>query len=81
MGRCRSCPSDIDEALFDRLRQWRTDTAKRKSVPAYVVFTDATLTALAERRPTDTAGLLEIPGIGRAKLDEYGDEVLALLAQ
>jgi DNA helicase-2/ATP-dependent DNA helicase PcrA len=48
-------------------------------VPAYVVFTDATLTAIAEQRPADTAGLVAIPGIGAAKLDRYGADVLALV--
>ncbi len=48
-------------------------------MPAYVVFTDATLTAIAEQRPTDTAGLVAIPGIGAAKLDRYGTDVLALV--
>ena len=41
-------------------------------MPAFVVFSDATLLAIAERRPTDNAALLSIPGIGRAKLDAYG---------
>lgn len=79
MGRCRACPADVDEALFDRLRDWRSAEAKRRSVPAYVVFTDATLMALAERRPTDDEGLRQIPGIGRTKLDDYGAVLLELL--
>ncbi len=79
MGRCRACPADVDEALFERLRDWRSAEAKRRSVPAYVVFTDATLMALAERRPTDDEGLRQIPGIGRTKLDEYGAVLLELL--
>jgi DNA helicase-2/ATP-dependent DNA helicase PcrA len=49
-------------------------------VPAYVVFTDATLTALAEVRPGTEAELLAVSGVGRAKLDRYGSEVLALVA-
>ena len=48
--------------------------------PAYVVFHDATLAAIAERRPSDWADLAGIPGIGPAKLDPYADEVLAVLA-
>jgi DNA helicase-2/ATP-dependent DNA helicase PcrA len=43
------------------------------------VFTDATLTAIAEQRPTDVAALVRIPGIGQAKLDKYGEEVLDLV--
>jgi DNA helicase-2/ATP-dependent DNA helicase PcrA len=79
LGRCADCPSTLDEELFDRLKDWRGRTASAASVPAYVVFTDATLTALAERRPTDNAGLLAIAGIGPRKLEMYGEEVLAML--
>jgi len=79
LGRCADCPSTLDEELFDRLKDWRGRTASAASVPAYVVFTDATLTALAERRPTDNAGLLAIAGIGARKLEMYGEQVLAML--
>ena len=50
-------------------------------MPAYVVFTDATLTAIAEQRPSDTSALVAIPGIGANKLDRYGEAVLALVAE
>jgi DNA helicase II / ATP-dependent DNA helicase PcrA len=79
--RCADCPSDVDVELLDRLRAWRTDEAKEQQVPAYVVFTDATLTAIAEQRPADRAALVRIPGIGARKLDRYGDAVLALVAE
>ena len=79
LGRCADCPSDLDQALFQRLRDWRLDQATEQSVPAYVVFTDATLTAIAEIRPTDRAGLAKIPGVGTAKLDRYADQVLTIL--
>ncbi|WP_280517351.1 ATP-dependent DNA helicase UvrD2 [Catellatospora sp. TT07R-123] len=79
LGRCMTCPSTLDEALLERLRDWRGRVAAVARVPAYVVFTDATLTALAERRPSDTSGLVEIAGIGPRKLAQYGDAVLALL--
>ncbi|HEX6352998.1 ATP-dependent DNA helicase UvrD2 [Actinophytocola sp.] len=80
LGRCASCPADIDEELLGRLRDWRAKRARMLKVPAYVVFTDATLTAIAEQRPTDTAGLVAIAGIGASKLEKFGSEVLALLA-
>jgi DNA helicase-2/ATP-dependent DNA helicase PcrA len=48
-------------------------------VPAYVVFTDATLVDIAETLPRDLAGLARIAGVGSAKLDRYGEQVLALL--
>jgi DNA helicase-2/ATP-dependent DNA helicase PcrA len=79
LGRCADCPSDLDEELFERLREWRSERAKEQSLPAYVVFTDATLIAIAEARPTDRASLASIPGVGSTKLDRYADEVLALL--
>jgi len=78
-GRCRVCPEDVDEALFERLKDWRRAESARRSVPAFVVFTDATLRALAEQRPTDPDSLLAIPGIGRQKLTDYGEELLALI--
>lgn len=80
LGRCATCPSDRDEQLYERLRQWRREVAAAQSVPAYVVFTDATLTALAERRPTTEAELATIAGIGPRKLAQYGAAVLALIA-
>jgi len=79
LGRCDGCPSDIDEELFERLREWRIKVATASKVPAYVVFTDATLTALAERKPTGTDQLVEIAGIGPRKLGLYGAAVLALV--
>jgi DNA helicase-2/ATP-dependent DNA helicase PcrA len=78
LGRCETCPSSYDEALFERLREWRSEQAKQASVPAYVVFTDATLMALAEARPTSEAALLAISGVGRTKLERYGADVLAM---
>jgi DNA helicase-2/ATP-dependent DNA helicase PcrA len=80
LGRCAECPSDLDQALFQQLRDWRTAQAQEQSLPAYVVFTDATLTAIAETRPRDRAGLSGIPGVGSAKLDRYADQLLAILA-
>ena len=79
LGRCATCPSTMDEELFERLRQWRVAAAAAQSVPAYVVFTDATLIALAERRPQSTADLIGIAGIGPHKLSRYGEAVLALV--
>ena len=80
LGRCLDCPSSYDEQLFDSLRTWRRTQAADEGVPAYCVFTDATLTALAEMRPVDVAALARVPGIGQVKLDKYGDPVLALTA-
>jgi ATP-dependent DNA helicase UvrD/PcrA len=79
LGRCGACPSDIDDELFERLCEWRARVAGAQRVPAYVVFTDATLTALAERRPIRTEQLIDIAGIGPRKLGLYGEAVLALV--
>jgi DNA helicase-2/ATP-dependent DNA helicase PcrA len=78
LGRCSGCPSTLDEELFERLRTWRLEEAREQSVPAYVVFTDATLTAIAEARPVDPQALAAIPGVGPTKLERYGSTVLAL---
>jgi DNA helicase-2/ATP-dependent DNA helicase PcrA len=79
LGRCQTCPSDIDVELLDALRAWRLETSRAQSVPAYVVFTDVTLTAVAEQRPDGLDALARIPGIGPKKLDAYGEVVLGLV--
>ncbi len=60
-------------------REWRLRIAAAQGIPAYAVFTDATMTALAERRPTVREELAGIAGIGPRKLGLYGDAVLALV--
>ena len=79
LGRCPTCPSDRDDELYEELRGWRADKAKELGQPAYCVFTDATLAAIAEQKPRDVAALVAIPGIGQAKLDKFGDDVLGLV--
>ncbi len=81
VGRCEDCPATYDEALFERLREWRVTRAGEEKVPAYVVFTDLTLQAIAETCPTTTAGLLKVNGVGPAKIDKYGEDVLGLVAE
>ncbi|WP_017541808.1 ATP-dependent DNA helicase UvrD2 [Nocardiopsis halophila] len=80
VARCADCPADYDEALLERLKEWRRNTAQRLGVPAYVVFTDATLQAVAELEPSDVSGLSRISGVGAVKLERYGEAVLALCA-
>ena len=65
---------------FDALKAWRRRRANEDGVPAYVVFHDSTLAAIAERRPTDRATLASISGVGPAKLRRYADEVLEVLS-
>jgi DNA helicase-2/ATP-dependent DNA helicase PcrA len=79
LGRCAECPSDLDQALFQQFRDWRATQAREQSLPAYVIFTDATLTAIAETRPSDRAGLARIPGVGSAKLERYAEHLLEIL--
>lgn len=79
LGRCSECPSDVDEDLLAQLKSWRGERARQLKVPAYVVFTDATLTAIAEQRPSDVAGLVRISGIGATKVERFGSDVLALI--
>ena len=69
-----------EAALFERLRAWRAATAKEAGVPAYVVFHDATLRAVATAAPTTLGELGTISGIGAAKLDRYGEGLLAVIA-
>ncbi|WP_010147933.1 ATP-dependent DNA helicase UvrD2 [Serinicoccus profundi] len=80
IGRCKDCPATYDEAVFAALREWRRGVAAESSVPAFVVFTDATLIAIAEHEPADRAALTTISGVGERKLELYGDAVLDILA-
>jgi ATP-dependent DNA helicase RecQ len=66
-------------ALFDRLRAWRAQVAKAHGVPAYVVFHDSTLRAIAQARPAGIEALRAIPGLGERKLDNYGAALLDLV--
>ncbi len=79
VGRCQDCPPTYDAATFEALRGWRLTVAGAAKVPAYVVFTDATLTAIAEKRPANPSELAMISGVGSRKLERYGDDVLAIL--
>jgi len=69
-----------DRGLFEALRAWRAETAREQGVPAYIVFGDATLRALAEHRPASLADLDGITGIGAKKREAYGESVLAVIA-
>jgi ATP-dependent DNA helicase RecQ len=68
----------MDEALFVRLKQLRKTLADARHVPAYIVFSDATLLKMAEQRPQTIDDLRAIPGVGPKKLLEYGEAFLAL---
>ncbi|MEE3849004.1 DNA helicase RecQ [Gordonia sp. LSe1-13] len=78
----RSAPdiADADRGLFEHLRAWRKAEASRRGVPPYVVFNDATLRELAALRPTSATQLRSVSGIGDAKLEQYGEDVLAAIS-
>ncbi|MGW3819437.1 ATP-dependent DNA helicase UvrD2 [Streptomyces sp. NPDC005046] len=78
--RCEGCPSDMDEGLYERLREWRAVQAQRSGQPAFCVFTDKTLMAIAETAPDDEGELARIPGVGVRKLNRFGADVLAICA-
>jgi ATP-dependent DNA helicase RecQ len=65
--------------LVGALRAWRSEVARTRGVPAYVVLHDATIDGIAASRPTTLSGLRNIPGIGDKKLEHYGDELIALV--
>ncbi|MGI5357275.1 ATP-dependent DNA helicase UvrD2 [Streptomyces sp. CA-252508] len=78
--RCEDCPSDMDEALYERLREWRSEQARQLGQPPYCVFTDKTLMAIAETVPTTDGELARISGVGVRKLGRFGADVLAICA-
>jgi DNA helicase-2/ATP-dependent DNA helicase PcrA len=76
----KAVPQSADAATFGRLRVWRKKQAEAQGVPAYVVFSDATLVAIADRAPADDGELAQVPGVGPTKLERYAEPVLAVLA-
>lgn len=71
--------SDMDNQLFTRLKQWRVKTAKSQKVPAFVIMHDKTLKQIASIKPKNDKQLLSVEGIGKAKLEKYGSEVLEIV--
>ena len=69
----------LDDPLLDALRRWRRERAAADEVPAYVVFHDTTLVAIADERPRSLPALRRVRGLGPAKLERYGPEVLAVI--
>ncbi|MHB1488524.1 MAG: HRDC domain-containing protein, partial [Acidimicrobiales bacterium] len=72
--------NDADSAVLAALREWRASTARASGVPAYVIFHDSTLAALAAAKPTTPAGLMDLPGLGPVKTARYGTKLLELIA-
>lgn len=71
---------DYDELLYETLRDWRLNTAKQKGLPPYAIFHDATLKEIAALKPLTANDLLNVSGIGAAKLEQYGEALLALVS-
>ncbi|MBD0276033.1 MAG: HRDC domain-containing protein, partial [Acetobacteraceae bacterium] len=74
-------PAMAGHPLFDALRAWRKQEAEQQGVPAYVIFHNAVLDAIAEARPRDAEDLAMIPGVGRTKLERYADAVLRVVRE
>ena len=77
--RTASREPEPDDPVFAALKAWRLERAKADEVPAYVVFHNSTLAAIAGRKPQTLRDLATVPGVGPAKLDRYGDDVLSVL--
>jgi DNA helicase-2/ATP-dependent DNA helicase PcrA len=69
-----------DPEVLEALKTWRARTARATGVPAFVVFHDTTLAAVAEAKPRNRTALLALPGVGPVKADRYGDAVLEVVA-
>jgi ATP-dependent DNA helicase RecQ len=70
-----------DQGLYERLRWWRIETARKENVPAYVIFQDATLREIARARPDSLEELAAIPGMGAKRLATWGEAVLAIIRE
>jgi ATP-dependent DNA helicase RecQ len=77
-GRVRTV--EASDPAYEALKRWRRERAVADGIPAYVVFHDSTLSEIAGQRPRTLADLRAIPGVGPAKLERYGDDVLGVLA-
>ena len=72
--------SPDNQALFEVLRDTRAMLANEQGVPAYVVFADSTLAAMAEQQPTDHDAFAELSGVGQVKLERYADTFIEVIA-
>lgn len=79
LGLCDAHAGDIDQVLVTELRSWRSTMAKSRDVPAYVVMSDATLRAVCHRAPTTAQELVQVPGIGPMKVEQFGEDILGII--
>ncbi|MEX2230132.1 MAG: HRDC domain-containing protein, partial [Dehalococcoidia bacterium] len=68
-----------DDPLFDALRRWRSARAREDGVPAYVLFSDRTMRELVAVRPASREQLLGVWGLGEARVERFGDDLLAVI--
>jgi ATP-dependent DNA helicase RecQ len=71
--------SSTEQAIFEKLRWWRVETARKHNVPAYVIFHDATMREIAKRKPASLDDLRSVSGVGERKLETYGEEIVSLI--
>ena len=72
--------SDNDWPLFNVLREWRTDMSKKEGIPPYIICNNIQMANIAIKRPSSLNALQEIDGIGKAKIEKYGKEILQIIA-
>jgi ATP-dependent DNA helicase RecQ len=80
-GYVESDLSVAEQTIFDKLRWWRVETARKHNVPAYVIFHDATMREIAKAKPSSLSELRGVSGVGQKKLETYGEEIIALIAE
>ena len=73
--------STEEQGIFDKLRWWRVETARKHNVPAYVIFHDATMREIAKAKPSSLDDLRGVTGVGEKKLETYGAEIIALIRE
>ncbi|MCJ7858048.1 ATP-dependent DNA helicase UvrD2 [Corynebacterium kalidii] len=79
LGLCDAHAAEVDQVLVTELRRWRSSLAGSRGVPAYVIMSDATLRAVCHRAPTTAQELVQVPGIGPMKVDQFGEDILGII--
>jgi ATP-dependent DNA helicase RecQ len=72
-------PANIDRQLFAKLKHLRKNIAEEENVPAFVIFSDATLADMADKMPVDKTQFIGVTGVGQAKLERYGSAFITLI--
>jgi ATP-dependent DNA helicase RecQ len=80
-GYVESDLSSTEQEIFEKLRWWRVETARKHNVPAYVIFHDATMREIAKTKPLSLDELRSVSGVGEKKLESYGEEIVALITE